>query len=164
MSNYQLKRTNVLLGGQMKYDLILNNDEISNFYITPISREVPFGLKVRDNLLNYEHHENIKDFHKQTSSSFYRDFVDPSLTSLYPLPTAPIKDTDDTYDVICRKQIESVYNKEYEILCPLWLEQINSGDDLCFEIQVFSKSNFLIQTKKFYLSEKIANYFTKYRY
>ena len=53
MNNYQLYRTNVLLGGQMKYDLILNSDPnhtyISDIHISPISKDAPYSKHIEEN-------------------------------------------------------------------------------------------------------------------
>ena len=64
MVNYQLYRTNVLLGGQMKYDLILDSMGkklvVSNFRITPIDDTL---YKTDDiQYLQYTHQANIKAF------------------------------------------------------------------------------------------------------
>ena len=65
MENYQLYRTNVLLGGQMQYDLILNHEDITDFHISPISDKVAYNHHIVDNLLNNSHQENIKEFYKK---------------------------------------------------------------------------------------------------
>ena len=57
--NYQLYNTNILLGGQMKWDLVVgsNNDSlmVEDFHITPINDNIPYDKKSEDYLLNYSH-------------------------------------------------------------------------------------------------------------
>lgn len=126
MENYQLYRTNVLLGGQMQYDLILNHENITDFHISPISDKVAYNHHIVDNLLNNSHQENIKEFYKKTSSFFYKDFADPQLTSLYPLPDKDEdKVSDATYEMgIKRTNKSRLYKKDFEFFCPLWLEKL----------------------------------------
>ena len=49
MDNFQLYRTNLLLGGQMKWDLVVGNTNselfVSDFHLTPISNNIPFAFK-----------------------------------------------------------------------------------------------------------------------
>lgn len=124
MENYQLYRTNVLLGGQMQYDLILNHENITDFHISPISDKVAYNHHIVDNLLNNSHQENIKEFYKKTSSFFYKDFADSQLTSLYPLPDKD-KVSDTTYEMgIKRTNKSRLYKKDFEFFCPLWLEKL----------------------------------------
>ena len=96
MQNYQLYRSNVLLGGQMKYDLIVDSNGqdliVSDFHITPISKSVNFNKYSKDSLLNYSHKENISRFYKTISGSFFNDCADPLLTGLHPLVTDNVMD------------------------------------------------------------------------
>ena len=73
MENYQLYRTNVLLGGQMKYDIILGTDNyglmVENFNITPISDNIYYDKYPKSLIRNTsssanssKHSDNIKDF------------------------------------------------------------------------------------------------------
>ena len=45
----------------MKYDLVINNDVVSNIYISPISDKTSYKCS-SDNILYNSHQENIKDF------------------------------------------------------------------------------------------------------
>ena len=56
MQNYQLYNTNILLGGQQKWDIVLESDGglyIKDFHITPVSDNIPYNRKVNENLMNY---------------------------------------------------------------------------------------------------------------
>ena len=67
MENFQLFRTNILLGGQMKWDLILDSQEdvliVSDFHLSPISLSSPYNRYSDESLLNYSHSDNIKKFY-----------------------------------------------------------------------------------------------------
>lgn len=142
MNNYQLYRTNVLLGGQMKYDLILNSSGnnaniIDDIHITPISDHSPYNKYVKENILNYSHQENIKNFYKNSSGYFYKDFINPLLNNPYPLPdNYKGKNYDSTYEMGCRRKNYQLYGKQFEFFCPIWLEQISNLNQLKFEIQI----------------------------
>ena len=169
MNNYQLYRTNVLLGGQMKYDLILSqnsnnhNIDIKDIHITPISNNAPYNKYIDDDVLNYNHIENIKTFYKKTSGSFYKTFINPALNNLYPLPEEYKEIKETTYEMGCRRKSNQLYDKQFEFLCPVWLEQIEDFEDLSFEIQI--KTNPTSQniiTKKIVFKDKLAKYFDDY--
>ena len=138
MNSYRLHRTNILLGGQMKYDLIMgDNMTINDIHITPVVDIAPYNRYTDDNLLNYSHQENIKRFYQQTQGSFYNTFVDTKITSDYPM--VPGSDTDETvknYDdsvfAGCSRMKYSIYKKQFQLFVPVWLE--DKVDDLYFEI------------------------------
>lgn len=154
MVNYQLYRTNILLGGQMKYDLILGNNQyglaISDFHITPISDKVPYNKYIKDNLLNYTHQDNISKYYKSMSGSFYKDYANPELTNLYPLISNDSKNYEDTYELGCRRMKYNLYNKQFSYLCPLWIEKLEDDECLAFKFTLYTDSD---QKKTF--SEKI---------
>ena len=144
MVNYQLYRTNVLLGGQMKYDLILDSMGkklvVSNFKITPIDDTL---YKTDDiQYLQYTHQANIKAFYKSNISSFYSY---KSTGSDYPIIVDKIDDKVkiidthiDTYEMGCRRSKYSQYNKQFNFFCPLWIEYLSDDQYLDFEICLYS--------------------------
>lgn len=145
MANYQLYRSNVLLGGQMKYDVILNVDKsnnlyVSDFHITPISDKCPYNKNKKDTLLQYPHQENIVSYYKNIKSSFYKDFTDKSLTNLYPtLNKDSLLNTESTYEMGCKRSTHyQLYGKQFEFFCPIWLENLNPNETLCFTITLFT--------------------------
>lgn len=148
MANYQLYRSNVLLGGQMKYDVVLDSKEgklcISDFHITPISNKCPYNKNKKDTLLNYPHQENIVSFYKNIKSSFYKDFADKTLTNLYPIPgksSNSLLNTETTYEMGCRRaKSYQLYGKQFEFFCPLWLEHLGENDTLYFTFKLYSDS------------------------
>jgi hypothetical protein len=148
MANYQLYRSNVYLGGQMKYDIVLGKDGnkliVKDFHITPISSKSPNNKYAKDYLLNYKHHENIAKFYKKNSGSFYNDFANPSLTNPWPLKKSdnndkPESNSDSTYEMGCRRmQYYQLYNKQFEFFCPIWLENLKKDEYLRFKINVYN--------------------------
>lgn len=146
MANYQLYRSNVYLGGQMKYDIILEKEGnkliAKDFHITPISSKSPNNKYAKDYLLNYKHHENIAKFYKKNSGSFYNDFVNPSLTNPWPLKENdgdPKLNSDTTYEMGCRRMpYYQLYNKQFEFFCPIWLENLKPNEYLRFKINVYN--------------------------
>lgn len=149
MANYQLYRSNVYLGGQMKYDIVLGKEGnkliVKDFHITPISSKSPNNKYAKDYLLNYKHHENIAKFYKKNSGSFYNDFVDPSLINPWPLKENddpkrdPKLNSDTTYEMGCRRmQYYQLYNKQFEFFCPIWLENLKTDEYLRFKINVYN--------------------------
>ena len=180
MLNYQLYRTNVLLGGQMKYDLILKSAStelvVDDFHITPISNKVPYNKYIKDNLLNYSHNDNISRYYKAVSGSFYKDFVDTELTDLYPLISETKKNYDDTYEMGCRRMNYELYNKQFSYLCPIWLEQLKENECLMFEFNLYTtpEQTKSFSTKSLYIDDfnsnilnvkyhnKFVNYFNNY--
>lgn len=165
MENYQLYRTNVLLGGQMQYDLILNHEDITDFHISPISDKVAYNHHIVDNLLNNSHQENIKEFYKKTASFFYKDFANPQLTSLYPLPDNYEGETSDTtYEMgIKWTNKRSLYKKDFEFFCPLWLEKIENGiSDLMFRFTLLTNKEIISKDIKIKEGSKLQQYFNQY--
>jgi len=160
MNNYQLYRTNVALSGQLKWNISVDNGPdglfVSDFHIVPISERVPFNRYAHDNLLNYSHLENIRSFYKRIESSFYLSYANPLLTSDQPYISdvndrADFMDLhDDTFDMGAKRARYSVYGKEVEIFCPVWLEDmafINGWKPLSFVFDVKNNSGMILCSK-----------------
>lgn len=179
MVNYQLYHSNVLLGGQMKYDIVLESNGqnliASDFHITPISSSVPYNKHVKENFLQHKHQDNIAAYYKKISGHFYNNYGDPNLQGLYPIiaENEDIDTHDSTYEMGCRRMPYQMYRKQFEFLVPLWLEKIPEGKYLNFEFQVFTnqkqtrpicKKNFILginkTTPKFH--NDLTNYFNNY--
>lgn len=136
MDNYQLYRSNVALGGQLKWNISVDNGSnglfVSDFHIVPVSERVPFNRYAQDNLLNYSHLENIKSFYHKVESSFYQSYPNPLISSDQPLITnwKSRKDYfdlhDDTFDMGAYRARYSIYGKEIGIFCPVWLEDVST--------------------------------------
>lgn len=152
--NFQLYRTNVLLGGNMKYDLIINDmgEElyVEDFHITPICGRDPLKLDLSENMLDKSHQENVKSFYNKCKSTFYKEVLSTNIQGDWPIlynDKNTTKSYNDNYFMGCRRAIEySRYNRQFEFLVPMWLE--NFEDDLVFVIEVRGfKNNNLIASK-----------------
>lgn len=169
MQNYQLYRSNVLLGGQMKYDLIVDSNGqdliVSDFHITPISKSVNFNKYSKDSLLNYSHKENISRFYKTISGSFFNDCADPLLTGLHPLVTDNIIDLHNgEFEMGCRRMSYQLYGKQFGFFCPLWIEHLTEEEYLNFQFEIYSniKSSTPIVTKNLILKPTDKSYHNKF--
>ena len=72
MSNYQLYRTNVYLGGQMKWDLVID-DSVDGLYVTkfnlaPISDNAKAAFNTYS--ISDPHEDNIKKYYNSNKSIF----------------------------------------------------------------------------------------------
>lgn len=143
MSNYQLYRTNVKLGGQMKWDLKLESagDDlyITDFKLSPVSDYAPFNRYEVTDSINYSILENIKSYFKKIQGSFYQEYIDPSLSTLEPYiisgdeERSQYKDMHNgVYEMGLKRAKYTVHNKQFEFLCPVWLE--STPESLAFNI------------------------------
>ena len=150
MTNYQLYSTNIFLSGQMKWDLVLSlfDDDImiNDFHLTPVNSNIPYNSMTEEQLLNYTHKENIIKFHKQIEGYFYDKYIPSELKHNWPIISEkPIKSHDDTYMMGCRRsKYYSLYGKQFEFLCPVWLEQLRSP--LRFTIKIKDMNGKLISS------------------
>ena len=166
MNNYQLYRTNVALSGQLKWNISVDNGPtglfVSDFHIVPISERVPFNRYVQDNLLNYSHLENIRSFYKQIESSFYLSYANPLLTSDQPYISDETRREyfmdlhDDTFDMGAKRARYSVYGKEVEIFCPVWLED-KTLKSLSFIFDVKNNNGKVLCSKTLKISSEKTN-------
>ena len=168
MENFQLFRTNILLGGQMKWDLILDSQEdvliVSDFHLSPISSSSPYNRYSDESLLNYSHSDNIKKFYKDTEGLFFNNCIDARLSHPW-----PIISNEETNELIYDKQFEasarhahySLYNKTFECFCPLWLEQLSSTDILSFKLNMYTGEK-KVGSKIIRFSGKFSTYFKNY--
>ena len=170
MQNYQLYNTNILLGGQQKWDIVLESDGslyIKDFHITPVSDNISYNRKVNENLMNYSHQENLKHYYKNISSDFYNIGLDYEFNHMFPIMS------DKLYSDICisgvkRSKSYQLYKKQYELLCPVWFENIDG--DISFIIEVKGHTGVTIANKTLRLTEKVGrsyhnkfvSYFKKY--
>ena len=143
MENFQLYRTNILLGGQMKMDLILNpvGDSlgVTDMHLTPISHHAPYPKYSDESLLNYRHQDNIKTFYKATEGTFFDSCINPDLKHDWMLldnERAGEKVYDFNHDAGPECAQYSVYGKSIEVFCPVWLEYVYG--DIAFNVIIES--------------------------
>lgn len=140
--NFQLYRTTPRLSGNVMWDIVVeptftdsqNTLEVRDFHIRPISDRIPYKVQIDENLLVRPHQLNIKRFYNQIKSNFYKDVIDPQLSSDWPylVPSTLadeqiryIKRWDDTYWGGTRRMSYALYNTTHETMIPLWLEVIS---------------------------------------
>ena len=173
MENFQLYRTNILLGGQMKWDLIIDNSSnglvVTDLHLSPISSNIPYTYQSDENLFNHSHEDNVKSYYKSMEGYFYADGISPEFKHNWPV-IVPAGTRAYTYNDVCdmgcrRMKHYDLYNKQFEFFCPIWLEHLS--DDLKFEFFV-SDSNMnvvskrLLTVKKGDLTNKFNKYFNEY--
>lgn len=180
MENFQLYRTNIALGGQMKWDLIVESGPkglyVSDFHLTPISRAVPYNRYSQDTLINYSHLENVKNYYKQVEGSFYSECADPRVTSKNATMVdvnRPKSQNFDTHNSTCEMGLKrsqySIYHKQFEYFCPLWLEDL-VGKYLRFDFSSYTirnghRSATVTKSLSFTLADEVLAYhnsFVKY--
>lgn len=168
MINYQLYNTNVLLGGQQKWDIIIESDGnlyVKDFHISPISDNVSYDHLIDENLLNYSHQENLKSYYKKVQGEFYKICPNAEFNNMWPLFNEG-KNYSDLYMAgVKRSKYFSLYGKQFEFLCPLWINSLNDKIEFIFELQ--GKSGTVLGAKSLILDnigKKYHDKFVKYFY
>lgn len=165
MENFQLYKTNLLLGGQMKWDIIIDSDDndlyIKDFNLTPISNNIAYTYQDGENLLNNKHRENIKNFYKKIKGNFYNEGLDEIFNTNWPTIVKKgetIQNYSNIYDMGCKRAKNyRKYNKQFEFLCPLWIEKLENS--LLFKITVKDiNSNTILANKSLDITSYINNY------
>ena len=166
MVNYQLYRTNVFLSGQVKWDLIIDNVdnelEIREFQLTPISEKISFDREESDYWLNHSHQDNLKKLYNNISGNFYNHLLDISLTNNMPFYSNK-KQYNDDYIMGCKRMLYSIYDKQFQFFCPVWLEHVSAP--VSFFIDIYTKTNTLLYHKELkldYKGKKAHDSFVKY--
>ena len=181
MNNFQLYRTNVLLGGQIKWDVILNSSSsqlyVKDFNLSPISDNVIYSYDTIHNPLNNSHQDNVKIFYNSLRDTFYDEALDVKYSSNWPILVDDNEQIDcysNVYDMGCkRSKIYNIYGKQFEFLCPVWIEKLdNTANPLKFEILIkLIENNTVISRNVLELTEldsstyfhnKFVKYFNKY--
>lgn len=136
MQNYQLYSTNILLGGNMKFDFVLDAAKVDRIQITPLSDKVPYNYTVNDNTKNQSLIYNIRKFYKDTCGYFYDDCVDEVLQSDWPIVSNAEKTIDDTFMMGCKEVANKYHGKQFEMLVPMWLGSNPKNITITLEINV----------------------------
>lgn len=147
MSNYQLYRTNVYLGGQMKWDLVIDDSVdglyVTKFNLTPISDNAKAAFNTYS--ISDPHEDNIKKYYNSNKSIFYDECLSSEFTTTKAhLPIVTNENTHpvlycNTYDMGCKRTRYSTYKKQFEFFCPLWLESVN--ESIAFKFYVKSNTS-----------------------
>lgn len=174
MENFQLYRTNILLGGQMKWDLILDNSTnglmVTDLHLTPISSNIPYTYQSDEQLMNNSHEDNVKSYYKYMAGSFYADGMNPEFNHNYPIIVSPnthMYTYNDVCDMGCRRMKHyDLYNKQFEFFCPIWLEHMSDDIVFTFSVSDYTSGNNVSQRtltiKRNDLTDKFSKYFNEY--
>lgn len=176
MNNFQLYRTNPLLSGQLKWDLVLNtfnNDLcVSDFHLSPISHNIPIIYKSDEYLIKNSHQDNVKAFYSANKGHFYSEGLDYYFHGNWPiLSDKKIAPYSDIYDMGCRRPKSfKKYKRQFEYLCPVWIEKLEDMQSLIFKINVkYINSDTVIASKALSLShnghsfhDAFSDYFKDY--
>ena len=132
MVNYQLYHTNIALGGQLKWDIVLSNTPdgliVTNFGLSPVSRNITYNPKPVNDLLNYSHTDNLITYYKEMSSKFWENGEDPILKSDWPVvANEPIDTHYSCIEMGCRRGRYSTYERQFEFFIPCWLEKLGKS-------------------------------------
>ena len=110
MNNYQLYRTNLKLGGQMKWDLVLNSTNnslyVADFHLTPISDKTPHTYQVDDYIVKNTHKDNVKMYYTENEGIFYSECLDSTFTHEWPLiikKDEKLNIYSNTYNMGCKR-------------------------------------------------------------
>ena len=157
MNNYVLNRTNVLLGGQMKWDLRVKsiNDStlyVDDFSLTPISHNINY-VRPDVSILNNNHHDNVKELYSKTSDTFFSDCLDAKFITKYPI-IVDDKTKVDSYNSMydnCVSRISRAKNgKSTQLFIPMWLEDFGKDDTIKFDVEIFIEDDLGNKTTSMY--------------
>lgn len=142
MNNYQLYRTNTKLGGQVSWNLVLEDADQQNlsvryFDLTPISPNINYRYGQNTDCIYYSHQENLRTLYNEIKGQFYDAAIDPRLTTLYPIIDSKEKTYDNSLDLGCSRISLQRYGKQLQVFCPLWLEDFMEDDTLSFVISLY---------------------------
>ena len=136
MDNYQLYRTNPRLGGQVAWNMVLENIggelKVDKFSLSPYSPYASFAYNEDRDWLRYTHQDNVVHLYKLIKGSFYDPCIDSRLSGHYPLLDR-IATKNKAEDFGMMRIPYKRYNKQFSILCPVWLENFGPDSDIRFE-------------------------------
>ena len=168
MENFQLYRTNLHIGGQMKWDIVINNSSsklfVSDFHLRPISDNIPYSYKSDELLLNNSHQDNVKSYYNSIRGNFYSEGLDSEFKHNWPIICKEgeiINAYSNIYDMGCKRMKHySLYKRQFEFFCPVWIEKMTSS--LVFKIIVKPhNSNNVLSSKTLDITNEINDEFAK---
>lgn len=135
----------------MKWDLVVqrwgSGLAVTGFHLSPVSPFVPFNKYAQESLLNYTHSYNIRSFFQKTKGYFWSSGENPDLKGPWPAITSSPLDTHCSfYEAGVSRATYGVHSKQFEMLAPVYLEQIGENQSLQIEIQVLGQDKGVINT------------------
>lgn len=170
MNNYQLYRSNVRLGGEIKMNMVLNDVDnqlcVTGFHITPVSPLIPYNLFVNKDILNYSHQENIRQFYREVQSGFYNSGIPAKYNTPWPIMDKKISTYANPWHMGCRRIQYKLYKKQFEFFCPLWIENISPTDSIFFKFNIYetldANKEIILTTKTLFLGENNNEYHNRF--
>lgn len=158
---YQLAKTSVLLSGQVKINLIMNGNTISDIQYTPVSPYISFNYDNPEDVTNYTHLENIKKLYQKIGPDFYNLSGRPEINakSLYKSEGIYRDTHDNTYEMGMKRLRYSQFNKQFEFFCPVWVEKPDDFANAYFELCLANRSGKKLYSEMVKWSDKIEDYF-----
>lgn len=126
----------------MKWDLILESDGsnlfVSDFKITPISKEIPFNIADSYPLLNYPHQYNIKKFYEKTRGYFYTSNLIPQFNHNWPIvgDQKKLDSHDGSFEMGGSRGRRNEHTKQFEFFVPVWIEDLSQP--ISFTINIYN--------------------------
>ena len=176
MNNIQLYKTNLFLGGQLKLDMIIDNNSnslyVSNMYLSPISNNIPYIYKSDENLLKNKHQDNVKRFFNTIQGHFYNEELQSEFNHNWPLINIDTNNEvySNTFNMGCKRTKHyNAYKKQFEFFCPIWIEKLKENSVLTFTINIKSEDDNTknVATKKLIIdlsnkNDRFSNYLYNY--
>ena len=140
---YQLAKTSTLLTGQVKWDLVMNKDKVTNLQIVPISEHIPYNYNSPVDVMNYSHGDNVKQLYHKIQGDFYSAKVNPNLSVEHLHRSKDLyQDThENTYEMGMKRMEFHRYSKQFSFFCPFWCDNIHEFNDLRFKICIKNAKN-----------------------
>ena len=157
---YQLAKTTPLLTGQVKMNLIMNGNKVSDIQYVPISNHIAFNYNNPVDVLNYSHGDNVKMLYNKISDDFFSDIHDPQLTvkQLHRYDTLLDDTHENTYEMGMKRLEYQRYNKQFEFFCPVWCDDVNDLKRIRFVINLANSHGRIMYSKDITFDTKIYNY------
>lgn len=140
---YQLAKTSTLLSGQVKWDMVLDGNKVTNLQFVPISEHIPFNYYSPVDVMNYSHCDNIKSLYSKISDKFYTPVVNPKLSDKHLYRSKNLyQDThENTYEMGMKRVEYHRYSKQFSFFCPIWCDNVIEFNNLRFKICVKNSKN-----------------------
>lgn len=160
---YQLARTSVGLTGQVKWNLSIANNKVSDLQIVPIHEQIPYNRTSRVDTLNYTHVQNLNRLYRKTQGYFFEPFITGRLNTTYPIKNGGCRiDThENTYEMGLKRCSVGVYNKQFMFFCPFFCDNPKELNNISFYLVIENDKNESIYRSKIDLSY-IKNYLQQY--
>lgn len=157
---YQLAKTSPLLTGQVKMNMIMTGDTVTDLQYTPISNYISFNYDNPDSTLYCSHLVNIRKLYNKISDNFFENTINPELSTstLYRYNVLYDDTHENTYEMGMKRLEYARYNKQFEFFCPFWCDDINEFYKIKFVLNVENYKGDILLKKEINFSNQIKQY------